>query len=258
MSGASKSNLSVRQLGLRPERQDMSTTKTVWLILSGLVPLLGFLGTPPDPMLLIYTAFVVVVLFLRRLESLMDHLPGTATLQLVGLFLISGSITETLAWLNNYWKAAPQPALFHPQLFADLLIGIGFHGGWAVAWLITFRWFRFTLLEVFLVTGFLGIGFEQLGAVFLIMVRTFVGNPVQSLLFGAYVFLVYGSAAGLAIGPLLHRFNASEKSTSWVRFPLVMALMVALAAAGCLLASAYALPFGGLPPKRSIVEHPFW
>ena len=120
-------------------------------------------------MLLSYTAFVVVVLFLRRFETLMDHLPGTAALQLVVLFLISGSITETLAWLNNYWKAAPQPALeFHPQLFAHLIVGIGFYGGWAVAWLIMFHWFRFTLLEVFLVTGFLGIGFEQLGAVFLI------------------------------------------------------------------------------------------
>jgi hypothetical protein len=172
----------------------MGATKTALLILSGLLPLLGLFSQPPDPQLCIYMAFAAVLLFRRRLEAWTDRLPGSAAIHLVGTFLLSGSLTETLAWMNNYSKAAPQPALLHPQPIPDLILGLGFYGGWALAWLIAFRWFRFTLLEVFLATGLLGIGFEQLGAVFLVMAGTFMGNPLQSLLIGAYVFVVYGSA----------------------------------------------------------------
>jgi hypothetical protein len=236
----------------------MGNTKTVLLISSGLLPLFGLFSRPPDPQLCICTAFVVVLLFRGRLEARIDLLPGSAALHLVVAFLLSGSLTEILAWTNNYSKRAPQPALFHPQLIPDLVLGIGFYGGWALAWLIAFRWFRFTLLEVFLATGLLGIGFEQLGAVFLVMVRTFKGNPLQSLVIGAYVFVVYGSAAGLALAPLVNRFDSPQKSRSWARFPVVIALMFTLSATGTFLIGLCALAIGGLPPKRSIVEHPLW
>jgi len=236
----------------------MGPTKTALLILSGLLPLFGLFSRPPDPQLCIYTAFAAVLLFRRRLEAWIVRLPGSAALHLVVAFLLSGSLTETLAWINNYSKEAPQPALLHPQLIPDLILGMGFYGGWALAWLIAFRWFRFTLLEVFLATGVLGIGFEQLGAVFLVMARTFMGNPLQSLIIGAYVFVVYGSAAGLALAPLVNRFDSPQKSRSWVRFPVVIALMLTLAVTGTFLVNLCALAMGGLPPKRSIVDHPFW
>jgi len=57
-------------------------------------------------------------------------------------------------------KAAPEPALFHPQLFADLIIGVGFYGGWGFAWWLAFRWFRFSVAEAFIVTGIQGIFFR--------------------------------------------------------------------------------------------------
>jgi hypothetical protein len=90
------------------------------------------------------------------------------------------------------------------------------------------------------------------------MVRAWATNPFLSVLFGLYVFTVHGSVVGLAMAPLLQRFDAPEKSRSWLRFPVVVALMVSLAFAGCWLVQAVASLFGGLPPKRSIVEHPFW
>jgi hypothetical protein len=228
------------------------------LVLSGLVPLLGLLGHPPDPMLLIYTVFVVACVFQRRLTALVERLPGPVALHLLGLFLFAGALTETLAWANNYFKAAKEPALFHPQLFADLIIGIGFYGGWAAAWWIALRCFRFRLWETFVVTGLQGIFFEQLGAVFLAMVRAWAANPFLSLVLGLYVFVVHGSGVGLAMAPILDRFTTPEKSRSWLRFPVVIAMMVSLAFAGCWLVQAAASCFGGLPPKRSIVEHPFW
>lgn len=228
------------------------------MVLTGLVPLLGLSSRPPDVMLLIYTVFVVACLLRRRLAALGERMPGPVSLHLLGSFLLAGALTETLAWANNYLKAAKEPALFHPQLFADLIIGIGFYGGWAAAWWIAFRWFRFKLWETFVITGLQGIFFEQLGAVFLAMVRAWATNPFLSVLFGLYVFTVHGSVVGLAMAPLLQRFDAPEKSRSWLRFPVVIALMVGLAFAGCWLVQAVASLFGGLPPKRSIVEHPFW
>jgi hypothetical protein len=236
----------------------MRTLAWVLFVLSGLVPLVGLLGTPPDPMLLVYTLFVVACLLRRPLRALADRLPGPVALHLLLSFWVAGSVTETLAWASNYLEAAEEPALLHPQLFADLILGLGFYGGWAAAWLIACRWFRFTLAETFVVTGLQGIFLEQLGAVFLMMVRVFSTQPGMALVLGLYVFLVHGSAVGLAMVPVLHRLDRPERSRHIVRFVVVVALMVGLAFAGTWLASTLTLPFGGLPPKQSITEHPLW
>ena len=238
--------------------RNMKSWKNALLVVSGLVPLLGLFSRPPGTMLLIYTFFVVVFLFRNKLTALFEHLPGHTFLHLFILFLLSGSLTETLAWIGNFLKGAQEPALFHPQLIPDLILGIGFYGGWAIAWLIAFRWFRFTLLEAFVVTGFQGIFFEQLGAVFVEMLSVFASNPLLSILLGAYVFLVHGSVTGLAFAPLIRRFDLPHRSRHWVRFPVVIALMISLAFIGTWLMNTCALLFGGLPAKRSIVEYPFW
>jgi hypothetical protein len=237
----------------------MKSWKKALLIVGGVVPLLRlFFSRPPDTMLLIYTLFVVVFLSRRKLTALFEQLPGHASLHLFILFLISGSLTETLAWIGHFLKGAEEPALFHPQLIPDLILGIGFYGGWAIAWLIAFRWFRFTLLEAFVVTGFQGIFFEELGAVFVKMLSVFASNPLRSILLGVYVFVVHGSVTGLAFAPLIRRFDVPQRSRHWVRFPVVIALMVSLAFMGTRLMNTCALLFGGLPAKRSIVEYPFW
>ena len=228
------------------------------LILSGLIPILGLFSRPPSPASLIYSVFVVAWFSRPRLKALTDRLPGPHGLYLILFFLLSGSLTETFAWLNNYLEAAKEPALFHPQLFADLIVGFGFYGSWAIAWLLALRWFRFTLAEAFWVTGIQGIFFEQLGAIFIRMLAVILTNPVQALLFGLFVCAVHGSAVGLALTPILHRFDQPTRSRSWVRFPVISALMVGLAFAGTKLIEIVMLGFGGLPPKRSIIEHPLW
>jgi hypothetical protein len=220
--------------------------------------MLGLTSKPPGTALLIYTLFVLAVLLRKPLTALIDRIGGRPEALLCVTFLISGSLTELFAWLNNYLAAAPRPTLFHPQLLADLIVGFGFYGGWAFAWIVVLRRYRFTLAEVFLVTGLQGIFFEQLGAVFILMVQSLAANPLLSLIFGVYVCAVHGSAAGLAVLPALHHFDAPERSRRWVRFPLVIALMVGGAFLGTALVGLAAGLFGGLPPKRSIIEHPFW
>ncbi len=235
-----------------------SRGQSVLFILSGLVPLLRLCQRPADTALLIYTCFVAAWYGRPWLARAMDSLRGSVALKLVGLFIISGTLTETFAWGSNYLKAAPEPALFHPQLLIDLWLGIGFYGAWAVAWLLAGHWFRYSLREMFFVTGLQGIVFEQLGAVFLAMVRVVTTNPLLAVLMGVYVLAVHGSAAGLALGPVAHHFDSPAKSHHWIRFPVVMVLMVGLAFLGTWLAAAVWLPFGGLPPKQSIVTHPLW
>lgn len=227
-------------------------------LFSGLIPLLGLLSRPPTTALLVYTLFVAASFLRPQITRAAERLPGPPAFHLVLFFLLAGCLTETLAWLNNYLAVAREPALFHPQLFADLVLGIGFYGGWAAAWLLVLRRFRFTLAETFLVTGIQGIFFEQLGAVFIMMVAVFLANPLQSVLFGLYVCAVHGSAVGLALLPVLHRLDHPENSRSWRRFPAAIVLMVGLAFVGTALVAGVAALFGGLPPRRSIITHPFW
>ena len=232
--------------------------KTILLLITGFLPLLGLTSRPPDLMLLIYSGFVIAWCWQHRLDKIVQRLPGPLAFHLFFCFLVTGCLTEVLAWTSNYLKAAEIPALFHPQLGVDLLIGIGFYGGWAAAWGMALRWYRFKLWEVFVITGVQGIFLEQLGAVFLAMVRAWSSNPLLALLFGAYVFTVHGSIAGLALLPTLRRFDTPAQSRSWLRIPLIIALMVGLAFLGCGLVQAVAFLFGGLPAKRSIIAHPFW
>ena len=72
------------------------------------------------------------------------------------------------------------------------------------------------------------------------------------------MFLVHGSAAGVALAPVLHQMERREASRSGARFAVVVVLMVGLAFLGCWLIGAGSLLAGGLPPKRSIIDHPLW
>ena len=225
--------------------------RKVQFILSGLIPLLSLLRHEPDSEL-IYSVFVVACLFRRRLAGLADHLPGPPALYLLLFFLVSGSLAETFAWMGNYSKAMGKPILLHPQIIPDLILGVGLYTGWAIAWLIVLRWYRFSLAETFLITGFQAIFFEELGRVFLRMVAVFFANPLLSLLMALYVFAVHASVVGLAMVPVIHRFDDPSKSRHWSRFVLVIVLVVGLTMLCTGLMGALTKLCGGLPPE---VDH---
>ena len=185
------------------ERRKLSWS-TALLVASGLIPMLSLLRHEPDS-LLIYSVFVVACLFRRQLAGLANHLPGPPAVYLILFFIVSGELAETFAWMGNYSKAIDNPALLHPQLIPDLILGIGLYTGWALAWLIVFRWYRFSLAEAFVITGLQAILFEQLGGVLLRMVAVLLTNPLLSLLMALYVFAVHASVVGLAMVPVIHR-----------------------------------------------------
>ena len=223
-------------------------------IASAAVPLLALCGAPPDPMLLIYSAFVVAWVVRERSQG-SPRLPGPAWLGYLVFMVLVGFLTETLAWLGNYLARAENPALLHPQLAYDLLLSPGIYAAWAVGWVIVTRRWRFPVAEVFVVQGIYGVFLEQQGAVF----RAGWDTMPLGLLLWLYVFVVYGSAAGLVYLPFERALTSSHARTSRWRLPAALAaqfVMTAIVAIGwsALLGAAGVV----IPDPRPIGQAPFW
>ncbi|HUY77967.1 MAG TPA: hypothetical protein VMV29_14435 [Ktedonobacterales bacterium] len=231
------------------------------LVASGVIPILGLL-TGPNTSLLIYTIFVAALLARRPLErlasALMRRLRLAPEALLAGAIVLSGWLTECLVWLGSYIGHDAHPALLHPQLIPDLILAIGFYGGWALAWLLTLWRWRFTLPAVFVVTGLMGIFVEQDGAVVRDIIAVALANPLLAILIALDIFAVYGSIMGLAYLPLAMALRERKRRGGWLRFPAVIALMFVGAVIGVTVVGLLASHTGLIPPRRPIWEHPLF
>ena len=238
----------------------MSGTKLRhWLfILSGAIPLLALLASPPQTMLLIYTLFVAAVLLRERIPVVTFQSCRRASVVLGGSVLVSGLVGETFAWANNYLAATEPPILFHPQLIPDLILGVGFYGGWGLAWMIVTRRFAFTFREVFCTTGVMGIAVENNLAVLKLILATLFVNPLHAAMLGLYVFAVYGSMAAIPFVILDRAISSPRLSNHWIKYLVAIVLMFVCAWLLTVLVHVVAKPLGLIPPKRSIVEHPIF
>jgi hypothetical protein len=216
--------------------------------------LLALCGAPPDPMLLIYSVFVAARV-VRSRTTFLERLPGPAWLGYLVLMVLVGFLTETLAWAGNYLARAEQPALLHPQLLYDLLLSPGIYAAWAAGWILLTRRWRYSLAEVFIVQGIYGVFIEQQAAVFLNGLATLPAGLVLWL----YVFVVYGSAAGLAYLPFERRLPATGATPSPWRLP---AAMIGQFLATAVVAIAWTVFLGVLgvtiPEPRPIWQAPLW
>ena len=223
--------------------------------LSALVPLPGLLAAPHDTMLPIYSLFVAAVFLRRPIEAAAARVRLPHGLAFGLLVLASGLLTETLAWLSSYLARAPEPALLHPQLAYDLLLSPVVYGGWALAWPLLMRRWRFSLAEVFVIQGLYGILLEQDGAIF----RQGLAAMPWGLVLWAYVFLVYGAAIGLAYLPFERAYAGEGRRRGWVRLPIALGATL-LATVVSSLAWMAVLHLLGItiPDPRPIVEAPLW
>jgi hypothetical protein len=224
-------------------------------IASGAVPLLALCGAPPDTMLLIYSVFVGAWVLRGRTSISGRRLPGPVWVHYFVLMVLVGFLTETLAWAGSYLARAEQPALLHPQLFYDLLLSPGIYGAWAVGWIVLTRRWRFSLAEVFVVQGVYGVFIEQQGAVFL----KGLGAMPLGLVLWLYVFVVYGSAAGLAYLPFERALPPAQVRDSGWKYPAAMAVQFVTTAVvaigwGLLLTAVGVV----IPEPRPIWLAPFW
>lgn len=169
--------------------------------------------------------------------------------------VLVGFVTEILAWLGNYLARSEQPALLHPQLFFDLLLSPGIYAAWAVGWIVLTRRWRFSVAQVFVVQGIYGVFVEQQGAVFL---KGLEAMPAGLLLF-LYVFVVYGSAAGLGFLPFEGELASARAGDSRWKVPAALAAQFVATA---VVAIAWGLLVAGsgidIPEPKPIWEAPLW
>lgn len=236
----------------------MNKKSKIFFIATGLAPILGILNWPPDTLLLIYTMFVAALLFRERLAAVVARIRLSARWKFLFLMIVSGILTETLAWMSNFLAREPRPALFHPQLIPDLILGIGFYSGWAVAWLIVHRFWRFSFLSVFLATGLSGVWTEQNGTVFVNLIQALFVNPLSALFGVLYLVVVYGSIAGLAYLPVAGELNSLERSNNLLKYPAVWILLFFVVYLTTGTARILADFLKLIPEARPIWEHPFF
>lgn len=178
---------------------------------------------------------------------------GSPAVRLLLATLISTSILEIGAWLDNFIKNSPEPALFHPQLIPDLIIGVGVYAAWWLAWWLMLRSYRFTALQVFIIMGLYGVLIEQQGKVFLAGLGSFPWGLAPWL----FVAVAYGSTMGLAFILACDSFNALRDG--WLKYPLVWVALIILTLViatgwGFVLRQAHVIP----PQKLPMQEYPLW
>jgi hypothetical protein len=222
----------------------------VALALSGVVPLISLLpGARPNATLM-YSLFVLLYFMRHRLTVR----PGSRWIRVRFILwtVLLGLMAETLAWTDNFLAANPQPALFHPQLIPNLLLGMGLYTGWAVAWILLTRRWHYRVVGVFILTGLYGIVVEQNAAV---LIAGLNALPLGLFLW-LYVLVTYGGVMAAGFLPFREVWPGQRKSL--LQIP---AAWVAIVACSLLVFYGWALVMmglGGLPPPRPITEFPFW
>lgn len=234
----------------------MASRLQIALVVSATIPI--FLAVfQRDTTLLVYTFFVAIFLARQRSPNLEPKVKTDSKIWFAFSVLMSGWLAEICAWTSNYLSANPNPALLSPQLFSDLILAIGYYGGWAIAWFIVTRWFSFTLRSVFLVTGIMGVFVEQNGSVALAIVGKIGSDPLGSVLLAIFVFAVYGSIMGASYLLAGYSWKQGGKE-SLIKYPLVIVLMFVLSAALFFLASTIGSSTGLVHSPEPIRQHPFF
>ncbi|HGG05412.1 MAG TPA: hypothetical protein ENK28_08125 [Aliiroseovarius sp.] len=226
------------------------------LILSAIFPILALFGPAPDTMLLIWPAFVLVWFWRAPLSRMAARLPWPPTLTLILAFILTGLVTEVLAWSSDVLRGADIPVTFHPQLLVDLTLAIGFYGGLGIGWAILRRYFHFSLWQIFLISALYGVVIEQDGAIAMFLVSNILSSPLEALLFATYVALVYGAFATLPFAIINPSLPGTSRS--WGRTPLALTFAILFPRLGFALIMGLWALVGGLPAPRSALEYPLW
>jgi hypothetical protein len=210
---------------------------------------LVLLASINSPVLLPYPLFVLAYLRGWRLP-----IKGVPALRLLISVLLSTFVLEFGAWLDNFMRNNPEPALFHPQLIPDLIIGVGVYSAWWLTWWLALRRYQFTVRQVFITTGLYGVLIEQQGKVFIAGLQAL---PL-GLLFWLFVFTAYGSTMALAYFLVHESFTAQQDR--WHKYLLAWCTLFLLTVVSTLIWSLLIeQTLNLIPPKKLPMQnHPFW
>lgn len=218
--------------------------------LSGIIPLLG--GINP---LLTYSFFVLGFFLRSRLIPIVKAIPFSPSLKFVGLTIFISLFTlELFSWVSEYLEGNEEVALLHPQLIPDMLLAFGFYSGIALAWFVLLRFFRFSLLQVFMTQGIYGVVIEQDGALFL--------QGLTSMPAGFYwwLYVALGYASPLAIAYMLTQNSDGnqQKRSHWIKFLVAIILLYMCTKLTFALWALLLQGIGFIPEPKSILEYPLW
>lgn len=224
------------------------------LILSAIIPLLGLLKSPQDTLLPIYSIFVLLFVARNIFKRNSDNFPDPKfPFRFAFLIFVCGMIAEVLAWGVGFLKHAENPALFHPQLVFDLLIGIGQYGAWGVVWYFWSKRYSFSVSKVFLLQGIYGVLLEQKGAIF---IQGLLQMPAGIVLW-LYVFAVYGSIAAIAY-LLSGGMSETGEKPSLLKYVLILLSLLAASLIIMIVWGLFLQLLGIIPKPQPIWLHPLW
>jgi len=105
------------------------------------------------------------------------------------------------------------------------------------------------------VQGLYGILLEQQGAI----LRQGLATLPWGIILWAYVFLVYGSAIGLAYLPSERAYAADARPRGWIRLPIAFGMLLILTVVSSLGWGLLLQVLGvTVPDPRPILEAPLW
>ena len=219
-----------------------------WKILFTFSGVLVLFACITSPVLLPYPLFVLA--YLRGW-----HFPriGTPPVRFLLSTLLCTFVLEFGAWLDNFIRNSSEPALFHPQLIPDLIIGVGIYFTWWLTWWLMRRRYHFTTRQVFITTGLYGILIEQQGKIFL---AGLAALPMGFIIW-AFVALAYGSTMALAY--FLVRDSFTAERDHWLKFPLAWVLLFVLTFITSIVWGLGLQWLNILPPhKLPMWDYPWW
>ncbi|MBS8228487.1 hypothetical protein DYI42_19860 [Vannielia litorea] len=224
--------------------QDRDEPWRLAFLLSGLIPLLGLLWTPPQPTALFYSAYVATC-YIRWVP-----LRGGAGFLFAAL--LTGALIETLHWMGDYLRCDAHQHLYHPQLLANLTLAFGFYGGMATAWIILFRRFSFSTSEAFVINGIMGVAVAHQGEILMMGMRTLPAGAMVWL----YIYGLFGCM--VAIPRRLSSPCRRKVARRWWHYPLALAACTSGAVGGMYGWAWFADLQQAIPAARPICNAPLW
>ena len=223
-----------------PEPAPLSRLTYLLLGLGLIVVVVAVLLPPHDTTLVPFGLFALALLFrgrITRWTAAHETRPGWAFGLLVIVF---GLLSSSLMWLSAYFSQNSGLALFGPWLTFQLIAGLGFYLGCALAWeIVLWRWswsLRAVLFGVLFWIERTSIGRPLSVALadILNILRLSLQTMPLPIVFGllSYIVVLYGPAIGLSYLPLQPLFVARGKPHHWIKVPVALILLAVLSMAG--------------------------
>ena len=106
--------------------------------------------------------------------------------------------------------------------------------------------------------GIIGIAIEQNSSILLLILKAMTTNPLNALVMALFLFIVYGSIAGLAFILAGKNPNIEAKEGRWYKYPVTIIFMHITCLILFYLLALLGKWAGLIPEARKIYEHPFF